>query len=395
MIGKGEHPLSLSYGSTMVSNNTTHHSSAVQRRSCRTLVGHRVARSGIMQRTNRVAHAAAHPNSTPSGPTTEALQRQAELENELQMARDIQQGLLLAAVPHLPGWELSAVSLPARDLGGDLYDFLPLRDGWQGIMIGDVAGKGLPAALQMAVARTVFRHEARCGQSAALTLAAVNRGIISEIPQGMVTMLYAQLHPTRGELQIANAGHTFPLLLNGRVEELEIPGLPLGIDLDIDYDQMSIILEPGDTIVLYSDGVTEAFNSEYEMFGIERLQALLAANEQLKPRALMMRLLQELRTWGISNAQSDDVTIVVLRRRLARLSDELRSIAEDVLGSTNALTFWHEMVLNMHDSRLLDAAADEWSEVLPALARAAQGHFGRGLARELHQQMRLVIEEYR
>lgn len=311
------------------------------------------------------------------------------------MARDIQQGLLLAAVPHLPGWELSAVSLPARDLGGDLYDFLPLRDGWQGIMIGDVAGKGLPAALQMAVARTVFRHEARCGQSAALTLAAVNRGVISEIPQGMVTMLYAQLHPARGELRIANAGHTFPLLVNGRVQELEIPGLPLGIDIDVDYDQMTITLEPGDTIVFYSDGVTEAFNSEYEMFGIERLRAVLTANERLKPRALMMRLLQELRAWGISNAQSDDITIVVVRRRLARLSDELRSIAEDVLGSENVLTFWHNTVLKAYDSRLLDASADQWSEVLPALARAAQGQFGRGLARELHQQMRLVIEEYR
>lgn len=379
----------------MVSNKTIHLVPAVQHRSCRTLVGHRVARSGIIRRTSLTTHATPQPNSRPSGSTTEELQRQAELENELRMARDIQQGLLLAAVPHLPGWELSAVSLPARDLGGDLYDFLPLPDGWQGIMIGDVAGKGLPAALQMAVARTVFRHEARCGQSAALTLAAVNRSILSEIPQGMVTMLYAQLHPIRGELQIANAGHTFPLLMNGTVEELEIPGLPLGIDMDIDYDQMSITLEPGDTIVLYSDGVTEAFNNEYEMFGIERLQALLATNEQLKPRALMMRLLHELRTWGISNAQSDDVTIVVLRRRLARLSDELRSIAEDVLGSENALPFWYEIVLNTYDSRLLDGSADAWSEILPTLARAAQGHFGRGLARELHQQMRLVIEEYR
>lgn len=370
---------------------TFHH----QRRSCRTLLEHRAPKKFFGRRVLPAAVAAKSDPPPAPPPNTEDLRRQAELERELQLARDIQQGLLLAAVPHLPGWELSAVSLPARDLGGDLYDFLPLRGGWQGIMIGDVAGKGLPAALQMAVTRTVFRHEARSGTSLAETLAAVNRGVLSEIPQGMVTMLFALLDPTEGLLRIANAGHTFPLLVNGKVQELEVPGLPLGIDLDIEYDEIMTRIEPGNTVVFYTDGVTEAFNADYEMFGLERLQELLSANERLKPRALMTRLLQELRAWGISNAQSDDVTIVVLRRRLADLSAELQTIAVDVLGDERAVAFWEGAEVQLCLNSLTTADAAEWNRVLPDVARIAREQFGRGLARELNQQMRLAIEEYR
>lgn len=373
-----------------------------RRRSYSTLLGHRVARrypahlssfSSLSARHKPISPRS-HPNNTPPQHQTEReAQRQTELERELQLARDIQQGLLLATVPHLPGWELSAVSLPAHDLGGDLYDFLSCGEGLQGIMIGDVAGKGLPAALQMAVTRTVFRHEARQGHSSAVTLAAVNRGVLSEIPQGMVTMLYALLDPVTGMLRIANAGHTFPILMNNKVQELEVSGLPLGIDTDSDYDELIIVIEPGDTIVLYSDGVTEALNEKYEMFGLERLQQILTTHHQLKPRALMTILLHELRAWG--TAPSDDLTIVVLRRRLARLGDEVRSIFNDVLGEEDARALWAHLTQNLRDICLIDATCDEWSEMLPIVARTAQEYFGRGLARELNQQLRLAIEEYR
>src|SRR5215212_3312042 len=120
----------------------------------------------------------ARPIIVPAAPTPklEELRRQSEIEQDMRLARDIQQGLLLEAVPRLFGWEISAVSLPAHDIGGDLYDFLPFADHWHGIMIGDVSGKGLPAALRMAVARTVFRHEARRDQTPGATLACTNRG---------------------------------------------------------------------------------------------------------------------------------------------------------------------------------------------------------------------------
>jgi sigma-B regulation protein RsbU (phosphoserine phosphatase) len=306
------------------------------------------------------------------------------------MARDIQQGLLLEAAPHLVGWELSAISLPARDLGGDLYDFLNLGGGIQGIMIGDVSGKGLPAALRMAVARTVFRHEARRDGPPAITLAAVNRAVLSEIPQGMVTMLYARLDTVGGELHMANAGHTFPLLVNGAVSEIELSGLPLGVDADSDYREARAWLGPGDSVVLYTDGVLEAENMAGEIYTYERLEALIDANRQLKPRAMVALMLHNLRAWAGSALQSDDVTVVVLRRRLTHLGAELRSIVEDVLGAGQAPLFWDEYL-----APLAEANAEAWIGGLPEIMKQAQARIGRGLARELNQQLRLALEDYR
>ncbi|NTV64124.1 MAG: PP2C family protein-serine/threonine phosphatase [Oscillochloris sp.] len=322
--------------------------------------------------------------------SSEQQRRVDEIQQDLLLARDIQQGLLLEAAPHLVGWELTAISMPARDLGGDLYDFLSLGAGIHGIMIGDVSGKGLPAALRMAVARTVFRHEARRDEAPAWTLAAVNRGVLSEIPQGMVTMLYARLDTLSGEFHLSNAGHTFPLLVNGSVSEIEISGLPLGVDLESDYHEIRTLLAPGDSVVLYTDGVIEAENSAGQIFGYERLEQLISANRQLKPRAMVALLLRELRAWAGTALQSDDVTVVVLRRRQTDLSAELRSIVDDVLEYESATQFWNEEL-----TLLAEATADEWITALPEITRRAQARLGRGLARELHQQLRLALEDYR
>jgi sigma-B regulation protein RsbU (phosphoserine phosphatase) len=347
------------------------------------LVGHQGARA--LGRRPRSARPAAGPAFTE-----EQRRRAAELEQELRLARDIQQGLLLEAAPRLPGWEIAAVSLPARELGGDLYDFLRLGEGVQGIMIGDVSGKGLSAALRMAVARTVFRHEARRCAAPAPTLAAVNRGVLSEIPQGMVTMLYAQLDTASGVLRLANAGHTFPLIVSGGVGELELSGLPLGVDGDSDYTEAGAALGHGDTVVLYTDGVLEAEDARGAIFSFERLQALVAAHTHLRPRALVALLLHELRAWS-GAGQTDDVTIVVLRRRLASLAVELRGVADEVLGAERAAALWAEA------GGVVGAPADAegWLAALPALFALAQERFGRGLARELQQQLRLTIEDYR
>lgn len=358
------------------------HSEKTERARWSSLVTHRAPAAA--RRRRRAAPAA--------GPSAAERQRAAELEQELQLARDLQQGLLLEAAPRLPGWEIAAVSLPARDLGGDLYDFLSFGDGVQGIMIGDVSGKGVPAALRMAVARTVFRHEARRGAAPADTLAAVNRGVLSEIPQGMVTMLYARLDTAGGLLRVANAGHTFPLIVNGQVGELELSGLPLGIDGDSDYAEMTVLLGHGDTVVLYTDGVLEAENERGELFRYERLRELVEANPGLKPRALAARLLQELRAWS-GGAQTDDVTLVVLRRRLAGLAAELRGVADEVLGDREAgARFWEQALGAVGGP---EASAGAWLAALPELIRQSQGALGRGLARELQQQLRLAIEDYR
>ncbi len=364
-----------------------------------TLLSHRVGatlyRSARRRQQLRAAGQAAALELVTAALTAEQQRRAAELEQELQMARDIQQGLLLEAAPRLPGWELAAVSLPARELGGDLYDFLNLGGGVQGIMIGDVSGKGLPAALRMAVARTVFRHEARRGDDPGPTLAGVNRGILSEIPQGMVTMLYLRLDPARGLLRIANAGHTFPLFVNGSVSELELSGLPLGVDADSDYSEATAEMGPGDTVILYTDGVLEAENARGEIFTYERLHALVAANAHLKPRAMVALMLHELRGWS-AGRQSDDVTIVVLRRRLSSLAAELRGIAAEVLGEERAGPFWAEAAPRIAEAGPAGGGAPEaWIGALPELLGLAQARFGRGLARELNQQLRLAIEDYR
>lgn len=366
------------------------------RHSRSTLLEHCRLERAIRGRRFRTNHQKPPPLTDASPQISEEeRQRQAELEKDLQLARDIQQGMLLAAVPYLHGWEFSAVSLPARDLGGDLYDFLPLKNGHQAIMIGDVSGKGLQAALRMAVARTLFRYEARNGDSPAGTLASVNRGVCSDIPQGMVTMLYAILDPVVGTVRIANAGHTYPLLFKGKVQEFELPGLPLGVDPDIDYDEEeTITMSPGESLFLYTDGVNEATDLDENEFGFERLQKLLESSNQVKPRTLMKRILNELRAWSNGNAQSDDITMVVLRRRCGCLGDELRVVAVDVLGHERAGAFWEEVevMLPCAPDR---ATPDDWTALLPEVSTLAKKLLSRGLARELSQEVRMTVEEYR
>jgi sigma-B regulation protein RsbU (phosphoserine phosphatase) len=179
------------------------------------------------------------------------------------------------------------------------------------------------------------------------------------------------------------------VLINGRVSEVELSGLPLGVDGDSDYDEVSAVIGPGETVLLYTDGVVEASTVDGEIYGYERLEAMLQANACLKPRALVAALLHELRAWGGSE-QADDITMVILRRRLEQLDAELRSIADDVLGVERAGQLWSELLLPSSD-----APVAAWDEVLPTIVRATQGLFGRGLARELNGQLRLALEEYR
>ncbi len=346
------------------------------------MIHHRKRRSSLLSHVARRSH---ERQQRSRALQRQHEQRQHELEEELRTARDVQQGLLLEAVPHLSGWDISAVSLPARDLGGDLYDFLPVADGIYGVMVGDVSGKGLPAALRMAVARTVFRYQARQQSDPARTLAAANHGVLSEIPQAMVTMLYAVLDLRDGRMRIANAGHTFPVLIQQHITECDVVGLPLGIDGESTYEARDIILEPGDCIVLYSDGVIEMLNEQDAIFSYERLEAVLHQARSLPPRSLIARLLAELRAW--STSQSDDITVVAVRRRFRSIGDELAFTATDVLGS---MLRWESLPLPPHD-----APVTVWLAHLPVLVDAVRQQVGRGVARELQGQLRIVLESYR
>lgn len=245
----------------------------------------------------------------------EALER-ARLEHELRFARVIQQALLPKATPQVPGWHFDVHWQPARAVGGDLYDFLPLPDGRLFITIADVADKGIPAALVMATIRSILRGTARRLLSPAEALAQTNNILHPELPPGMfVTCLYIFLDLPSGRLRWANAGHNWPYRrLDGRVSELEATGMALGVLPDIRYDEYETVIEPGESLLLYSDGLVEAHNAQGEMLGYPRLQSMVAqlGADGSSPISALLRRLADFT--GPGWEQEDDVTLLTIER---------------------------------------------------------------------------------
>jgi serine phosphatase RsbU (regulator of sigma subunit) len=237
------------------------------------------------------------------------------IEQELRTARAIQHAFLPKEVPALPGWQIIPYYQPAREVGGDFYDFLPLADGRLGLAIGDVTGKGVPAALVMATVHTMLRAAVPGLASPAEVLARVNDLLCDEIPPGMfVTCFYAVVDPPSGRLRYANAGHDPPYRQHaGGAAELWATGMPLGMLSDTRYEEHEATLAPGERLLFYSDGLVEAHNAEREMFGSPRLRTLL--DERADAAPLVDVLLDELRRFtGEGWEQEDDVTMVTLQR---------------------------------------------------------------------------------
>ena len=237
------------------------------------------------------------------------------IEQELRTAQAIQHAFLPKEVPALPGWQLTPYYQPAREVGGDFYDFLSLSDGRLGLVIGDVTGKGVPAALVMATVHTMLRTAAQSTVSPGEVLAQVNALLAAEIPAGMfVTCFYALLDPARGQLHFANAGHDLPYRRDRqRVTELRATGMPLGLMPDMRYEECRVDIAPGDSILFYSDGIVEAHNPDRELFGFPRLQALLA--EPVDGTPLVDFVLGALQRFtGAGWEQEDDVTLLALHR---------------------------------------------------------------------------------
>ena len=217
----------------------------------------------------------------------------------------------------LHGWQFTPYYQPAREVGGDFYDFLPFADGRVGIVIGDVTGKGVPAALVMATTHTMLRSAVQVTTSPGEILARVNELLAAEIPAGMfVTCFFALLDPISGHLCYANAGHELPYRQQqSGAAELWATGMPLGMMADTRYDEYEAVLAPGDRLVFYSDGLVEAHNSKREMFGFPRLRKLL--EERVVDVSLIDVLLSELKRFtGEGWEQEDDVTLVTLHRML-------------------------------------------------------------------------------
>jgi predicted ester cyclase len=237
------------------------------------------------------------------------------VEQELQVARSIQQASLPNDVPTPEGWEIIHHYQPAREVGGDFYDFLELDDGRLGLLVGDATSKGVPAALVMASTRSMLRAVAQASEySPGEVLSRVNDSLVTDIPPNMfVTCFYCILDPESGSLRYANAGHDLPYLhRNGVAEELRARGMPLGLIPSMDYEEMEIALAAGEAALFYTDGLVEAHDSKGEMFGFPRLRELVA--EQGKQGSLEA-LLEELYSFvGEGWEQEDDITLLTLRR---------------------------------------------------------------------------------
>ena len=240
----------------------------------------------------------------------------AYLQQELRMARDIQQALLPKDLPQLEGWKISCRYQPAREVGGDFYDFLELEDGRLGLVVGDATGHGMPAALVMATARSTLRAVAQASESPGEVLRMANDPLFTDIPPNMfITCFYAILDPSSGRLVYANAGHDLPYLhRGGDAEELRARGMPLGLMPGMSYEEQEVTLESGDSTLFYSDGLVEAHDPKRrEMFGFPRLQMLVA--KYAEQESLMNSLLEQLYSFtGEGWEQEDDITLVTLQR---------------------------------------------------------------------------------
>jgi serine phosphatase RsbU (regulator of sigma subunit)/anti-sigma regulatory factor (Ser/Thr protein kinase) len=259
------------------------------------------------------------------------VQARERIEQELRVARLIQQTLLPKDVPALAGWQMAAYYQPARAVGGDFYDFIYYPDGKLGIVIGDVSDKGVPAALVMATTRSVLRTAAQRLTSPAEVLQQVNDLLYPDMPPKMfVTCLYAVLEPASGQLRFANAGHDLPYRRSrSGASEMRATGMPLGLMPGMSYEEKEVTLEVGETVLLYSDGLVESHSPSREMFGFPRLQQLVAGHPG--GTTLVDFLLKQLASFtGPDWEQEDDVTLVTLQRFASEPHDVTRK--EDSLS---------------------------------------------------------------
>jgi serine phosphatase RsbU (regulator of sigma subunit) len=235
--------------------------------------------------------------------------------HEMRVARLIQHTLLPKQTPQMPGWQILGHYQPAREVGGDFYDLIELRNGRLGVVIGDATGKGVPAALVMAAARGIVRATALQMVSPGAVLQRANEFLLPTMPPGMfVTCLYAVVDPLDGSVIFANAGHNLPCLTGeGGVFEMQARGMPLGLMPDMEYEENFAAIQPGESVLFYSDGLVEAHNSAREMFGVPRLIEILQ-DLPSEPDLINALLSSWRRFRGADSDQEDDMTLVVLQR---------------------------------------------------------------------------------
>jgi len=246
------------------------------------------------------------------------LQRQ-RLEEELAVGRQIQRSLLPMTTPQIPGWEFAAFYESARQVGGDLYDFFELPHDRLGLLIADVTGKGVPAALFMAFSRTIIRNEAMSGGLPAHVLQCANDLIVRDSRANLfLTAFYAILNIETGELIYADGGHDWPLWVHdGECTELATQSSLLGMFPSIKLEERAISFAPGDALVMFTDGVTEARSASGEFFGDERLQKIVRAHADASAEQIASAIASAVSEFVGDSPQSDDVTLVVVKRKIS------------------------------------------------------------------------------
>jgi sigma-B regulation protein RsbU (phosphoserine phosphatase) len=243
--------------------------------------------------------------------------QESQMERELQFAREIQYHLISDEMPELQGLEISAEFKPARILGGDLYDFIPYEGSKLAIAIGDGAGKGAPAALYSAMTSGIIRTRATRQYTPAEMLVRVNWSLCQRRIEGRyMTLCYAVWDDIDHTLKIANAGLPKPVFCSdGKVELLEVSGVPLGLFQDVVYEERNLHLNAGDTVVFYSDGISEAMNAEDAEFGTERLLQIVRQHCTLEPAALKGKIFEAVRDFANGSPQRDDQALVIVKAR--------------------------------------------------------------------------------
>jgi sigma-B regulation protein RsbU (phosphoserine phosphatase) len=244
------------------------------------------------------------------------------LDHDLEIARDIQRILLPDQSPVIAGFEIAGINIPARQVSGDYFDYIPIDDHRLGVAIADVSGKGVPASLIMAICRSVLRSQAPQKSSPAEVLRAVNRQLYPDIKEDMfISMAYLVVDPESGSVIIARAGHDAPLLYRQAGEKVELvksPGMVLGIDSGSVFDRVTkdfaIPLERDDCLVLYTDGVTEALDTNGDEFGVERMSQSVRASAASGASTIIKRVIDDLRNFVGAYPQNDDITLIAIRK---------------------------------------------------------------------------------
>ena len=240
------------------------------------------------------------------------------MEKDLSMARDVQTSMLPATCPKIEGYQIAASSTPAREVGGDFYDFIVMGKNKTGVIIGDVTGKSVSGALVMSASRSVFRILSEEELSVRESMKRANQRLKEDVKSGMfVALLFAVLNPANRKLTLCSAGQTQPIHYSAKTGEAKLvktegDTFPLGIMADVSYQETEIQLAPGDRLLFYTDGIVEAMNNQEEIFGFNRLLSVVQELKSLDADSLLKEILTRVNEFVGGASQHDDLTLIVV-----------------------------------------------------------------------------------